>query len=71
MISFTNKNIMVVVAHQDDETLFAGGFLTNICENCSIILIWPNIKIKLVSEMMKVNCYMQKQLSQILKIANG
>lgn len=39
MISFTNKNIMVVVAHQDDETLFAGGFLTNICENCSIMLI--------------------------------
>lgn len=39
MFSPINKKILVIVAHQDDETLFAGGFLTNIYKSCQLTLV--------------------------------
>ena len=38
MFTPMNKKVLVIVAHQDDETLFGGGLLTNISESCQLTL---------------------------------
>tara|TARA_Y100001963_G_scaffold157807_1_gene255161 strand:+ start:1178 stop:1801 length:624 start_codon:yes stop_codon:yes gene_type:complete len=39
MINFKDKNILVIGAHQDDETLFCGGLLSNIKDTSNLNIV--------------------------------